>query len=29
MTPQQAQAFYRAESEKFIGIAKTLNLVPQ
>lgn len=29
MTPQQAQAFYRAESEKFIGIAKTLNLMPQ
>ncbi|MNK93603.1 Tripartite tricarboxylate transporter family receptor [compost metagenome] len=29
MTPQQAQAFYQAESEKFIGIAKTLNLVPQ
>ena len=29
MTPQQASAFFRAESDKFIGVAKTLNLVPQ
>jgi tripartite-type tricarboxylate transporter receptor subunit TctC len=29
MTPQQAAAFLRAEDEKFISIAKTLNLVPQ
>ena len=29
MTPQQASAFLRSESEKYIGIAKTLNLVPQ
>ncbi|MBT2302067.1 tripartite tricarboxylate transporter substrate binding protein [Variovorax paradoxus] len=29
MTPQQASVFFRAESEKFIGIARTLNLVPQ
>lgn len=29
MTPQQAAAFLRAENEKFINIAKTLNLVPQ
>ena len=29
MTPQQATTFFRAESEKFINIAKTLNLVPQ
>jgi len=29
MTPQQAAAFLRAENEKFINIAKTLNLVAQ
>ena len=29
MTPQQATAFFHSESDKFIGIAKTLNLVPQ
>lgn len=29
MTPPQAAAFLRAENEKFINIAKTLNLVPQ
>lgn len=29
MTPQQAQSFFRAESDKFIGITRTLNLVPQ
>jgi tripartite-type tricarboxylate transporter receptor subunit TctC len=29
MTPQQAAAFLRAESEKFVNIAKTLNLVAQ
>ena len=29
MTPQQATAFFRSESDKFINIAKTLNLVPQ
>jgi tripartite-type tricarboxylate transporter receptor subunit TctC len=29
MTPQQAAAFLRAENEKFINIAKGLNLVPQ
>ncbi|AJG22504.1 tripartite tricarboxylate transporter substrate binding protein [Cupriavidus basilensis] len=29
MTPQQAAAFLRVENEKFINIAKTLNLVAQ
>ncbi|MBT2334995.1 tripartite tricarboxylate transporter substrate binding protein [Variovorax paradoxus] len=29
MTPQQASVFFRAESDKFIGIAKTLNLIAQ
>jgi tripartite-type tricarboxylate transporter receptor subunit TctC len=29
MTPQQAAAFMRGENDKFITIAKTLNLVPQ
>jgi tripartite-type tricarboxylate transporter receptor subunit TctC len=29
MTPQKAASFLRAESEKFINIAKTLNLVAQ
>ena len=29
MTPQQASTFFHSESDKFIGIAKTLNLVPQ
>jgi tripartite-type tricarboxylate transporter receptor subunit TctC len=29
MTPQQAAGFLRAENEKFINIAKTLNLVAQ
>ena len=29
MTPQQAASFLRAENEKFINIAKTLNLVAQ
>lgn len=29
MTPEQASSFLRSESDKFIGIAKTLNLVPQ
>lgn len=29
MSPQQATAFFQAESDKFISIAKTLSLVPQ
>lgn len=29
MTPQQAAAFLRVENEKFVNIAKTLNLVAQ
>jgi len=29
MTPQQATAFLRTESDKFVSIAKTLNLVAQ
>jgi tripartite-type tricarboxylate transporter receptor subunit TctC len=29
MTPQQAAAFLRTESDKFVSIAKTLNLVAQ
>ncbi|MBI5278307.1 MAG: tripartite tricarboxylate transporter substrate binding protein [Burkholderiales bacterium] len=29
MTPQQAAAFLRAENDKFVNIAKTLNLVAQ
>jgi len=29
MTPQQAAAFLRSESEKFVNIARTLNLVAQ
>ena len=29
MTALQAANFFRAESDKFVNIAKTLNLVPQ
>jgi tripartite-type tricarboxylate transporter receptor subunit TctC len=29
MTPQQAAAFFRSESERYLGIAKSLNLVAQ
>ena len=29
MTPQQASTFFHTESDKFVGIAKTLNLVAQ
>lgn len=29
MTPQQSSAFFRAEGDKFIKVAKALNLVPQ